>query len=58
MALPKDPIILLSYVNTRLRDFYPSFEEFCKAEDAEPEIITQALAAAGYCYDEQTNQFI
>jgi len=31
MELPKDEVILLSYVNTKLRDFYPSLEEFCKA---------------------------
>ena len=24
MNLPKDPAILLSYINTQLRDFYPS----------------------------------
>lgn len=58
MALPKDPIILLSYVNTKLRDFYPSLEEFCKAEGTVPETVAQALAAAGYRYDERTNQFI
>ena len=31
---PKDPAMLLSYVNTQLRDFYPSMEELCKAMDA------------------------
>ena len=33
MELPKDPAILVSYLNTQLRDFYPSLEEFCKAQD-------------------------
>ena len=27
--MPKDPVMLLSYVNTQLRDFYPSLAEFC-----------------------------
>lgn len=58
MALPKDPIILLSYINTKLRDFYPNLTELCKAEDADMEMIIQTLAAAGYCYDEKTNRFI
>ncbi|MER2055881.1 MAG: DUF4250 domain-containing protein, partial [Clostridia bacterium] len=32
--LPKDPVILLSYVNTKLRDEYVSLQELCRAEDA------------------------
>ncbi len=31
MQLPKDPVILLSYINTQLRDFYPSLDELCKS---------------------------
>ena len=30
--LPKDPVILLSYINTQLRDFYPSLDAFCEAQ--------------------------
>ena len=26
-VLPKDPVILLSYINTQLRDFYPNLDE-------------------------------
>lgn len=29
MNIPKDSVMLLSYVNTQLRDFYPSLEELC-----------------------------
>ena len=28
-SIPKDPVMLLSYVNTQLRDFYPDIEEMC-----------------------------
>ena len=35
--IPKDPMILLSYVNTKLRDQYPTLEDFCKGENADPE---------------------
>jgi len=35
MELPKDAVILLSFVNTKLRDFYPSLDEFCKAAGVE-----------------------
>ncbi len=56
--LPKDPVILLSYVNTQLRDFYPSLEEFCGARDAERSVIEAALAPLGYTYDAEKNRFV
>ena len=56
--LPQDPVILLSVVNTRLRDQYASLDELCAAEDAERADLEQALAALGYRYDGASNQFI
>ena len=56
--LPQDPIILLSVVNTKLRDQYDSLEELCAAEDAEQESLTAKLAVAGYQYSAERNQFI
>ncbi len=56
--LPNDPIILLSYVNTQLRDNYPNLEEFCRAMDAEPEALCAALAKIDYYYDAKANQFV
>ena len=32
---PQDPIILLSYVNTQLRDHYATLAEFCAAMGAD-----------------------
>lgn len=58
MAIPNDPAILLSYLNTQLRDQYPSLEEFCKAADADPAAICQKLQTIGYVYQPQQNQFI
>ena len=55
--LPKDPVILLSYVNTRLRDGCPSLEDFCLAEDADPVMLKARLAEIGCHYDKETNQF-
>ena len=55
--LPKDPVILLSYVNTKLRDDYASLQEFCGAEDADPSVLKNMLSAIGYQYDEKTNRF-
>jgi hypothetical protein len=37
MSLPQDPMILLSYVNTQLRDNYPSLDDFCQALDVSRE---------------------
>lgn len=56
--LPKDPIILLSYVNTRLRDYFTNLEEFCRAEEVSPDILCEILAKIDYHYDEGTNQFL
>ena len=56
--LPQDPIILLSVVNTKLRDQYDSLEELCAAEDAEQDALTEKLAAVGYTYSAEQNQFV
>ena len=58
MSLPKDPVMLLSVVNTKLRDFYPSLEELAEAEETTAEEITQKLATINYAYDETQNKFV
>lgn len=55
--LPKDPVMLLSVVNTNLRDFYSNLDELCKAKDASKEDIINKLKNIGYEYDESSNQF-
>ena len=56
--LPKDPFMLLSYVNTQLRDNYPSLDELCSSLDEDKEEILNKLNKAGYAYDEDRNRFI
>lgn len=56
--LPNDPIILLSYVNTQLRDHYDSFADFCASKNVSGKIIVQKLSEIDYEYNEKTNQFI
>ena len=58
MELPKDASILLSFVNTKLRDFYPSLDEFCKAEGVERGYIVEKLGMIDYEYDEGLNKFV
>ena len=57
MNLPNDPAILVSYLNTQLRDFYSSLEEFCKPNDYDMQEIINKLATIGYIYDENQNRF-
>lgn len=58
MSIPNDPVILLSYLNTQLRDNYSSLTEFCKANNADEGTIKGKLAAINYEYSQQQNQFI
>ena len=56
--LPSDPNILLSYVNTKLRDDFSSLDDLCDSLDIDKEELTDTLKSAGYRYDPATNQFI
>ena len=56
--MPKDPVMLLSYVNTQLRVFYPSLAEFCAAMQTEESDLREKLALIDYEYDEKANQFV
>lgn len=58
MNLPKDPVMRLSVVNTQLRDYYPSLEEFCKSCDISQEELTASLAVIDYHYEPDKNQFL
>lgn len=56
--MPKDPVILLSFINTKLRDEFDSLDDLCAALDADAADIAAALAALDYHYDPARNQFI
>ncbi len=56
--IPKDPYILLSFVNTKLRDEYDSLEELCAALDADEAALRKTLAALNRAYDAARNQFV
>ena len=58
MNLPKDPVILLSYVNTQLRDYYESLEALCTCRGLNRESLLDKMDSIDYHYDEETNQFI
>lgn len=57
MNLPKDPVILLSVINTLLRDKYKSFEELCDDYNVKESEIAGKLNLIGYNYNAKLNQF-
>lgn len=58
MNIPNDPIMLVSYLNTQLRDFYPNLEDLCKSLDLDQETICAKLKAIDYSYDATANKFV
>lgn len=57
MAIPNDPFILFSWINTQLRDKYPSLESLCDDMNEDIDKITDKLKAAGFEYDRDRNCF-
>lgn len=57
-TLPNDPIILLSFINTKLRDNYPSLAALCDDLNVNADEIKAKLASVGYIYDANLNKFI
>jgi hypothetical protein len=57
MNIPKDPVMLLSFVNTQLRDNYPSLSEFASAYMVDEQDIKNRLALINYEYVEEQNRF-
>ena len=55
--LPSDPVMLLSVVNTRLRDNYNSLDDLCEDLHIDRSELEGALAAIDYTYNPDLNQF-
>ena len=56
--LPKDSVMLLSYINTQPRDFYPNLDELCKTLDVDKDELENKLAAIDYRYNAEMNKFV
>ena len=56
--IPKDPVMLLSYVNTQLRDYYDSLDDFLKDKELSREELIKKLASIDYQYNAELNQFV
>ena len=55
--LPKDPIMLMSVINMKLRDFYPSLDALCEDMDLDRSEIEETLGKAGFEYNESQKRF-
>ncbi len=55
---PNDPIILLSVINTKLRDYYPSLDELCEDLNVDKAELEKKLSSVGYEYKKERNQFV
>ena len=57
MTVPKDPVMLFSYINTQLRDRYASLDECCLELEIDRDELEKKLKSAGWVYDPDANQF-
>lgn len=55
--IPNDPVMLLSYINTQLRDNYKDLEDLCDRLDVSQSEIEERLGKIGYRYNKDLNQF-
>lgn len=56
--IPKDPVMLLSFVNLKLRDYYTCLEDLCDDLQVEQQEIEEKLAGIDYHYNKESNQFV
>lgn len=57
MKLPEDPMMLYSFINMKLRDFYPSLDALCEDMNVEKEVIVRTLKRVGFDYNPERNRF-
>ena len=55
--IPKDPMMLLSYVNTQLRDFYPDLDALVEGLELDKEELVKKLESIDYIYNAERNRF-
>ena len=57
MKLPEDPMMLYSFINMKLRDFYPSLDALCEDMNVERDEIVLTLKTVGFEYNPARNRF-
>lgn len=56
--IPNDPVMLLSFVNLKLRDFYSNLDAMCEDLGLEKEELVKKLEGIDYHYNAERNQFV
>lgn len=56
--IPKEPVMLLSFINLKLRDYYSDLEKLCDDLDISEAELTEKLGSIDYHYDKERNQFV
>ena len=57
LELPKDPMMLMSVINMKLRDFYSDLDALCEDLDIDRNDLENTLSAAGFEYNKELNKF-
>lgn len=55
MQLPNDPVMLMSVINLKLRDFYSNLDALCEDMNVDKVELSERLYSAGFEYDEEHN---
>lgn len=58
ISLPNDPMMLLSVINLKLRDYYSSLDALCEDCGIDKKSIEDKLSAIDYTYDSNLNRFV
>lgn len=56
--LPNDPMMLLSVVNTKLRDIYKDLDALCDDINVNKRDLEDKLSMIDYEYDSSLNKFV
>lgn len=55
--MPKAPMMLMSFINMKLRDFYPTLDALCDDMDVDRQELENKMAEAGLEYNAAANKF-
>ncbi len=55
--MPKDPMMLMGFINMKLRDFYPDLDALCEDLQIDRKVLEQQLAEVGFEYNPTANKF-
>lgn len=55
--MPEDPMMLMSFINMKLRDFYPSLDVLCDDLALDRKELEEKMAGVGMEYNAEANKF-